>query len=64
MEQPICRRSLVVKIPMVMPSITICIFPDAVKQFQIIDQNLSLTAGAPSHKTENACVKYLSDFLW
>ena len=40
-----------VKIPMVMPSITICLFLTVSNSFRLFDQNLALTAGAPSNKT-------------
>ena len=40
-----------VKIPMVMPSITICLFLPVSNSFKLFDQNLALTAGAPSKKT-------------
>ena len=40
-----------VKIPMVMPSITICLFLTVYNSFKLFDQNLALTAGAPSKKT-------------
>ena len=40
-----------VKIPMVMPSITICLFLTVSISFKLFDQNLALTAGAPSKKT-------------
>ena len=40
-----------VKIPMVMPSITICLFLTVSNGFKLFDQNLALTAGAPSKKT-------------
>ena len=40
-----------VKIPMVMPSITICFFLTVSNSFKLFDQNLALTAGAPSKKT-------------
>ena len=40
-----------VKIPMVMPSITICTFLTLTNGFKLFDQNLALTAGAPSKKT-------------
>ena len=40
-----------VKIPMVMPSITICLFLTVTNSFKLFDQNLALTAGAPSKKT-------------
>ena len=40
-----------VKIPMVMPSITICLFLTVSNSFKLFDQDLALTAGAPSKKT-------------
>ena len=40
-----------VKIPMVMPSITICLFLTVSNSFKLFDQNLALTAGAPTKKT-------------
>ena len=40
-----------VKIPMVLPSITIGLFLTVSNSFKLFDQNLALTAGAPSKKT-------------
>lgn len=40
-----------VKVPMVMPSITICLFLTVSNSFKLFDQNLALTAGAPAKKT-------------
>ena len=40
-----------VTIPMVMPSITICLFLTIANSFKMFDQNLALTGGGPSHKT-------------
>lgn len=40
-----------VKIPMVMPSISICLFLTLSNCFKLFDQNLALTSGAPSKKT-------------
>lgn len=40
-----------ITIPMVMPSITICMFLTISNSFKLFDQNLALTAGAPSDKT-------------
>ena len=40
-----------VKIPMVMPSITICLFLTVSNSFKLFDQNLALTGGGPSNKT-------------
>lgn len=45
------KTLLFVKIPMVMPSITICLFLTVSNCFKLFDQNLALTAGAPSKKT-------------
>lgn len=41
-----------IKIPMVMPSITICLFLTLTNSFKLFDQNLALTAGDPAHATE------------
>ena len=40
-----------VTIPMVMPSITICLFLTIANSFKMFDQNLALTGGGPSNKT-------------
>lgn len=40
-----------IKIPMVMPSITICMFLTLSNSFKMFDQNLALTGGAPEHST-------------
>ncbi|MCQ2470910.1 MAG: sugar ABC transporter permease [Clostridia bacterium] len=40
-----------VTIPLVMPSITICMFLTITNSFKLFDQNLALTAGAPSKRT-------------
>lgn len=40
-----------VTIPLVMPSITICLFLTVSNSFKLFDQNLALTGGAPSRKT-------------
>ena len=41
-----------VTLPMVMPSITICTFLTLTNSFKLFDQNLALTAGNPSNKSE------------
>ncbi len=41
-----------VTIPMVMPSITICLFLTLSNSFKLFDQNLALTNGAPGGQTE------------
>ena len=40
-----------VKLPMVMSSITICLFLTITNSFKMFDQNLALTAGGPANKT-------------
>ena len=40
-----------VTIPLIMPSITICLFLTLTNSFKLFDQNLALTAGAPSKQT-------------
>lgn len=51
-----------VKIPMVMPSVTICMFLTLSNSFKLFDQNLSLTAGAPMHKTELLALNIFQTF--
>ena len=41
-----------VKLPMVMSSITVCVFLTLTNSFKLFDQNLALTAGEPAHSTE------------
>ena len=41
-----------IKLPMVMPSITICMFLTLTNSFKLFDQNLALTGGEPAHATE------------
>lgn len=40
-----------VTLPLIMPSITICLFLTITNSFKLFDQNLALTAGAPSKQT-------------
>ena len=51
-----------VKIPMVMPSVTICILLTLSNSFKLFDQNLALTAGAPMHKTEMLALNIYNTF--
>lgn len=51
-----------VKIPMVMPSITICVFLTLSNSFKLFDQNLALTSGAPMHKTEMLALNIFDTF--
>lgn len=51
-----------VKIPMVMPSITICMFLTLTNTFKMFDQNLALTAGAPENSTEMLALNIYNTF--
>ena len=51
-----------VKLPMVMPSITICVFLTLTNSFKLFDQNLALTAGEPRHATEMLALNIYNTF--
>lgn len=51
-----------VTIPMVMPSITICLFLTLSNSFKLFDQNLALTAGGPSKKTQMLALDIYNTF--
>lgn len=51
-----------ITIPMVMPSITICLFLTLTNSFKLFDQNLALTAGAPGKETEMLALNIYSTF--
>lgn len=51
-----------IKIPMVMPSITICTFLTLTNTFKMFDQNLALTAGAPEKTTEMLALNIFNTF--
>ena len=51
-----------VKIPMVMPSITICLFLSLTNAFKLFDQNLSLTGGEPAHASEMLALNIYNTF--
>lgn len=51
-----------ITIPMVMPSVTICLFLTLTNSFKLFDQNLSLTAGAPGKQTEMLALNIFSTF--
>ena len=51
-----------VKLPMVMPSITICVFLTLTNSFKLFDQNLALTAGEPAHATEMLVLNIYNTF--
>jgi len=53
---------LKVKLPMVMPSITICVFFTLTNSFKLFDQNLALTAGEPNHATEMLALNIYNTF--
>ncbi len=51
-----------IKIPMVMPSITICTFLTLSNSFKLFDQNLSLTSGEPGSTTEMLALNIYNTF--
>ncbi len=51
-----------IKIPMVMPSITICTFLTLTNSFKLFDQNLALTGGAPGRETEMVALDIYKTF--
>ena len=51
-----------VKIPNVMPSITICLFLTLTNSFKLFDQNLALTGGDPNHATEMLALNIYNTF--
>ena len=51
-----------IKLPMVMPSVTICTFLTLTNAFKMFDQNLALTAGAPERQTEMLALNIYQTF--
>ena len=51
-----------VKIPNLMPTITICLFLTITNGFKLFDQNLALTAGEPKHTTEMLALNIYNTF--
>ncbi len=51
-----------ITIPSVMPSITICLFLTITNSFKLFDQNLALTAGAPSKRTQMVALDIYNTF--
>lgn len=51
-----------VTIPMMMPSITICMFLSITNGFKLFDQNLSLTAGEPAKMSEMMALNIFNTF--
>lgn len=52
-----------VTIPMIMPSITICLFLTLSSSFKLYDANLALTNGAPMRKTEMVALNIVDTFF-
>ena len=51
-----------IKIPNVMPSITICTFLTITNGFKLFDQNLALTGGEPAHESEMMALNIYNTF--
>ena len=51
-----------IKVPMVMSSITICVFLTLTNSFKLFDQNLALTGGNPNHSTEMLALNICNTF--
>ena len=51
-----------VKLPMLMPSITICTFLTLTNGFKLFDQNLALTAGMPSNRSQLLALNIYATF--
>lgn len=51
-----------IKLPMVMSSVTICIFLTLTNSFKLFDQNLALTGGDPNHSTEMLALNIYQTF--
>lgn len=56
------QRLSKVTIPMMMPSITICMFLSITNGFKLFDQNLSLTAGEPAKMSEMMALNIFNTF--
>ena len=51
-----------VKLPMIMSSITVCVFLTLTNSFKLFDQNLALTGGEPNHLTEMLALNIYDTF--
>lgn len=51
-----------VTLPLIMPAITICLFLSLSNSFKLFDQNLALTAGAPSKQTAMLALDIFNTF--
>lgn len=56
------RTLFSITIPSVMPSVTICLFLTITNSFKLFDQNLALTAGAPSKQTQMVALDIYNTF--
>ncbi len=56
------QRLWKVTVPMMMPSITICMFLSITNGFKLFDQNLALTAGEPSKMSELMALNIFNTF--
>lgn len=56
------QRLFRITLPMMMPSITICVFLSITNGFKLFDQNLSLTAGEPSKLSELMALNIFNTF--
>lgn len=54
----LCR----IKLPMIMSSVTICVFLTLTNSFKLFDQNLALTGGDPNHMTEMLALNIYQTF--
>ena len=53
-----------VKLPNLMPSITICLFLSLTNSFKLFDQNLALTGGEPAHASELIAMNIYNTFYF
>ena len=53
-----------VKIPNLMPSITLCLFLSLTNSFKLFDQNLALTGGEPAHASELIALNIYNTFYF
>ena len=51
-----------ITVPMVMPSVTICLFLTLTNSFKLFDQNLALTGGAPARETSMLALDIYNTF--
>lgn len=56
------KTLLKIKIPMVMPAVTICMFLTLTNAFKMFDQNLALTNGAPERSTQMLALNIYDTF--